>query len=627
MRLLLLADKKNDLTEILSHTEAEIQSVSFADAIREDFAEYDAFCLLCSGKVLDPRLREKAESAAKSGKKIFVQYAGSFGEIYSAGPVETARKRLVYVGDGTVAGLQVGDLLDDACNLMMNPWLSTGECRPVLVYRDHLIAHTHTEQSREEILQGSQPGMWFIGENVLMTSFLIDCFNTARFAPREAWKKVILFIVKWLTGSEPERYPEPLVTFGIADADRKDRFEECRRKTIDNGIAWLRGLLLESGKGGIIEGISHGIHPDGSQDYLQEIRTDCAGETAGALRFCGELNGNREMLAEAENLSAFVYGPMLVKDGTYAGMMRWTASAWWVCYQDDVARAIIPTLLQALLLGDRTYLQNVYDTLDFLVATTPKDGCRPFRSDCLEERKDAVFALREEEHGQPSAHYNAYYHASLLLAYLCGGKEDYREVAVKGLDTLMGLYPDTKREQSETEEYCRLILPLSLLYAVTKEEKHREMLYRVAGDLQKYRHPFGGYAEWDTGYAAACSRNSTGECSVLSENGDPIADLLYSVNWLPTGFAMAYYVTKDEWFRELWQDICIFFMKTQMVTDIKNLNGAWTRAFDMNLQEAYANPHDVGWAANACETGWTAAEILMGMMLPDMIAKFGFSDD
>ena len=168
---------------------------------------------------------------------------------------------------------------------------------------------------------------------------------------------------------------------------------------------------------------------------------------------------------------------------------------------------------------------------------------------------------------------------------------------------------------------CRLILPLAVLYQSTGDEKHRQMLYRVAEDLQKVRHPFGGYREWDTGYRAAFSRESREECSVLTENGDPVADLLYSSNWLPMGFAFAYEATGDRWFHELWKDSVIFCLKTQMFSDRTHLDGAWCRAFDMDLKEAYAAPHDVGWAAYACETGWTVSEILMGMMMPDILKK------
>ena len=49
------------------------------------------------------------------------------------------------------------------------------------------------------------------------------------------------------------------------------------------------------------------------------------------------------------------------------------------------------------------------------------------------------------------------------------------------------------------------------------------------------------------------------------------------------------------------------------------INGAWCRAFDMDMGEVYSCPHDVGWAACACESGWTVAEILMGMMFMDIL--------
>ena len=43
----------------------------------------------------------------------------------------------------------------------------------------------------------------------------------------------------------------------------------------------------------------------------------------------------------------------------------------------------------------------------------------------------------------------------------------------------------------------------------------------------------------------------------------------------------------------------------------------------MDSEEIYGCPHDIGWAANCSESGWTDAEILMGMMLPDLIEKYG----
>ena len=49
--------------------------------------------------------------------------------------------------------------------------------------------------------------------------------------------------------------------------------------------------------------------------------------------------------------------------------------------------------------------------------------------------------------------------------------------------------------------------------------------------------------------------------------------------------------------------------------------GEIDRAFDMELGEAYGCPHDVGWAVLCSESGWTDAEILMGLMMPDILAR------
>ena len=125
--------------------------------------------------------------------------------------------------------------------------------------------------------------------------------------------------------------------------------------------------------------------------------------------------------------------------------------------------------------------------------------------------------------------------------------------------------------------------------------------------------------EWDEGYRAAFSRESLGECSLLTKNGDPVADLLYSSNWLPMGFAYAWHVTGDEWFGKLWRDSVAFCLRTQMRSENPLVDGAWCRGFDMDLKEAYAVPHDAGWACCVSETGWTVAEILMGMMMPEIM--------
>ena len=92
-----------------------------------------------------------------------------------------------------------------------------------------------------------------------------------------------------------------------------------------------------------------------------------------------------------------------------------------------------------LYLGNTDRFPDICRALDFLVKTTAKDGCRVMRTDALNLTEDNIRTLSETEHGLPSAHYNAYYHAALLLAYKYGGNRTYLDVGRRGLETIMFL--------------------------------------------------------------------------------------------------------------------------------------------------------------------------------------------
>jgi hypothetical protein len=300
---------------------------------------------------------------------------------------------------------------------------------------------------------------------------------------------------------------------------------------------------------------------------------------------------------------------MQVKTGEHRGMLRWSIAAWETCFQDDAARSILPLLLASHFGIEVPHFGKICDSLDYMLNSTGKNGIRVAATDIFNYKLDEL----KKSEPLPCAHFNAYYYAALLLAYRVSGKEEYLKAAELGLKSIMAAYPDTYRETSETEETCRMLLPLAVLYGATKKREHYEWLCRITDALSKFRHRSGGYAEWDTDYLAACSRNHKGECALLANNGDPVADLLYSNNWLPLGFAYAYLSTGEERFRELWLSHSSFILSAQIRSDDPTLNGAWARAFDMDAREIYGMPHDAGWGPHCIESGWTVGEILMGL--------------
>ncbi|MCR5782627.1 MAG: hypothetical protein K6G90_07825, partial [Clostridia bacterium] len=279
----------HDLIYVLRSTGARVTHVTPEAAVSTEFDSFDSICVLGDGSPVDARLRAELEKTAADGKRLFLEYIGSFTGLYSAGPADTTRRRLVAVqpesGTG-IPGLAAGDLLDDMSNRMMRPWYGVSGTTPLLVYKDHIIAHTHWNATREEITESSDPGLWLINGSVMMCSFRLRDFSRARFAPREAWQKVISYISEWLTGSAPSAFPEPVIRYG-SDDDLSDgaAFDRNLRETVGRGVAWLRRYLVDEGRGGIREGLRHEISPDGEQAKATAVRTDCSGEAAGAFRF------------------------------------------------------------------------------------------------------------------------------------------------------------------------------------------------------------------------------------------------------------------------------------------------------------------------------------------------------
>lgn len=376
--------------------------------------------------------------------------------------------------------------------------------------------------------------------------------------------------------------------------------------------------MYDGGASGALEGPGTEVYADGSQRMSRVHRVDCIGEIALPYFLHHLSTGEEEALRVAGRLQSHIYDHYLCKDPDvpWHGMVRWTEEAWDVCYQDDVARAVIPQLLKCLYTKSSEHLDSVVAALRFLVRTTGTDGTRVFRTVNAKLDSDTMLKLRSTPGHLPSAHYNGYYYAALLLAYQLTGIEDFRETAVRGMETLMSAYPHTRREQSETQELCRLILPLGWLYWVTGEELHKDWLYQVTGHLQRFRHPSGGYLEWDEGYKAGMRHAvGTGESSLLASNGDPVVDLLYSNNWLPAAFIQCYFVTEDPLFKRLWKDSATFMADSQIRSGDPLIDGAWARAYDADKREVFGSPADVGWGPWSIESGWTVAEIASGLLM------------
>ena len=622
-RILVITDEESDLSLLLQKTcDATVVPL---DTVDVDDKAFDALCVLVGNGVyptnLSAPLHDFMDKMRRADKPVFCEFVGPIGGVRLRGTTSYVRQRMVFNEKNfAVEGLPQGALFDGQSNECIKFLPRTDEQKPILTYQEYVCAHSVAELSEEQHREGVW-ALWWLDEHTMVSSIRLCNFRKGRFAPRDNWEKLIAAIIGFLAGEKvtPE-FEVPVCQF----IESKVTDVEDTKKAVRKGLDWIvnAGMLKNEGKGGAYEGFTNQINAKtGEHTKNRTIRTDCTCEIGGALLFDAFLTGNKESKKYADNLLRFAMEWLQVKEGAHKGMIRWSEDAWETCYQDDVARAVLGMLLSQHFGQEIPYFEEIKAGLDYMLETTGADGIRVPATEFIYFNPDYEAWLKTAGSGEPCAHFNAYYHAVLLLAYRACGKKEYLEVAEKGLTTIMSVYPDTRRETSETEEYCRLIFPLAVLYGVTGKKEHYDWLCKVANDLRKFRYPSGGYAEWDTGYKAFCSRNHKGECALLANNGDPVADLLYSNNWLPLGFAYAYMVTSEDKFYDLWKDSASFVLSAQIHSEDKLLDGAWARAFDLERCENNGIPYDIGWGPYCIESGWTVGEILMGLQFMQLAVK------
>jgi hypothetical protein len=645
-RIAVISRAESDISRVLEHSGHEVRLIHPDEVASYDLDQDDAIAIL-GGVSAEPILlaapaRIAVDRQIAAGKRVFSEFVLSISDIYFTGPEQVRQKRLVYTaGTIEVPGLPDGALLDAQTNQILPPFRANGTSGPILLYAATPPAHDVASVGEEARRQVSSWAMWLEKPNLLVCTIRLCTFSAGRFAPAASWEAVIRLALEWLVGRSGgiafDCLERPVVLRPVADGEQ---LEVRVRQSVVRAQRWFERaeMLLANGTAGVKEGASGTVHPDGRQEVLSTVRDDCTGE-AGMLYFMHHLlTGDPRSLATSDNLHGFCMKHFQIRDGgPFHGMLRWSEAGWPVCYQDDAARVLIPILLKNLY-GRRGYLMHeCVEALEFLVRTTGTDGTRVPRTDIDLMTPEKLAELAATPGGCPDAHYNAFYLGSLALcarvirgmgrdaAWAAGFADTALQTAVKGFGTIMAAYPETRREISETEELCRLVAPLAWLFWTTGEPAHRAWLDRVVADLERFRHPCGGYAEWDTGYTATYARNENGECSLLANNGDPVADLLYSLNWLPVGFMQAWFVTREPRFLRLWERIARFMVSAQISSRDPLLDGGWARALDMERREVFAVPFDVGWGPWAIESGWTVAEIGSGLamgLLRDELAGY-----
>ncbi|SDJ25908.1 glycoside hydrolase family protein [Salimicrobium halophilum] len=440
-------------------------------------------------------------------------------------------------------------------------------------------------------------------------------------------KGATLFSAIPLLGNEqlwtlrPSVFFERIAECGLFPAGRFKKEIDVRKRavneTISDGLGWFfqSGIMPESdGSKGVYENV-HAFRGNVSED----IRPDCNAHTALLFHLAGKYTGNAEYESISENIFSYLFEERYQdteEDSVTRGFWKWfrfpTEKPDQIFTDDNSWMAIVLLYLYRET-GKEAYRERGLLTLEAMYRTQNRLGLRmeAIRRHELEEKGEEYF--RESDSCSMNPHFESIAHAAFFQGYVVNGEEKYRDIALKGIDTM--LEKDLTFMYSKTAGYSRFLLALSYAYKLTGKDVYKEEMDRIAAYLLSHQQKYGGIEEADNPDPDRYGAEDTG---VFRYNGEGISDQLYTNNFLLMNSWEAFLATGDERYEELAEDLADYVRTIQIVSPHNTFHGAWMRAFCHTYGEYFGNNGDTGWGAYCSESGWTNALLLSGLMMREM---------
>lgn len=353
------------------------------------------------------------------------------------------------------------------------------------------------------------------------------------------------------------------------------------------------------------------------------------------MAFSGVVGKNPEDSGISANLNDFIYfkselaqGPRNDPKSPSFGLVGWSVpNSPGIYYGDDNARSMLGTMAAAGLLRSSRWDEKVLRCLLGNLRTT---GVLGFRPNALTEAELQRFGWRhfyDEKFINYHPHFEAYPWACFLRAYGLTHFSPFLDRARTGIRMTMAAYPDNWRwTNGLQQERARMLLPLAWLIRIEDKPEHRQWLKRIASDLVAFQTESGGIRE-ELGAPGKSSISppksneeyGTSETSLMQQNGDPVCDLLYTVNFAFLGLHEAATATHDASYIRAENKLAEFLCRIQIQSEKHpELAGGWFRAFDYRGWDYWASASDWGWGPWSIETGWTMSWITSVLAMRDL---------
>ncbi len=496
----------------------------------------------------------------------------------------------------------------------------------------------------------------FQKDNMLVAMSKLSNFATGRYAPEDSWKKTWEYIVSFISGDKDFRFNHWLSYVSPMYAKNDALPPDARKNSIAKGAEWFyngrffidpswKDLWLKyqgdgtsplgppvsqqlpngDGSLGILEGHASNIYYDGTEQYRYWVRADVQGEVAYALAATNALLHKEEYAKMATKLTDFVFhGSNLRSDAKNDstnpayGLIGWSVTHPGVFYGDDNARCVLGIIGASAYLNTGKWDKEIAEAIMANFRTTGKQGFRGSRLEDKNIQNSGWNYFWEREVVNPHPHFEAWMWACYLWLY---DKTHYEPLLTKTKNAIrmtMEAYPNKwKWTNGIQQERARMILPLAWLVRVDNTEEHRQWLDEVVEKLLSNQMENGAIRE-ELGasggqYGRTASNKEYGlhEAPLIFQNGDPVADMLYTSNFAFFSLNEAAHATGNKKYKAAVEKLSDFLTRIQVKSDkYKDLDGAWFRAFDYNRWDYWASNADVGWGAWSTLTGWIQSWIV-----------------
>lgn len=511
-------------------------------------------------------------------------------------------------------------------------------------------------------------------QNGMLIAFTkLSNFKLGRYEPLESWKTVWRYIVSFVTDEAsfnfkhawhsdvspsygrkellPKQAGKEMIKKGsdwffkgcflIDSTWKKLQLEKQGDGTMPVGVELAKGTKVGNGSLGILEGHASNIYYNGEQDYRYWLRADVQGESAFALASSGELLKNKRNKEVAQRLMRYVLqdskfrkGEKLNPKSSMFGLIGWGDTHPYVIYADDNARCVLGLIGASSFLKNNQWNKEIVENIlaNFRLSSENgffAEGGRLEEADIL--KNGWKYYARRPELIDPHPHFESWMWACFLWLYHQTGYRPLLEKAEKAIRLTMEAYPDNwKWTNGIQQERARMILPLAWLVRVDDTPEHREWLDKVVRRLLINQQPCGAIREelGDNGlgmFGAARSNKDygVGEAPLISKNGDPVADMLYTTNFAFFSLNEAAQATGNIQYQQAVKRLSDFLIRIQLKSKLHpHLDGAWFRAFDYDRWDYWASNADRGWGAWSTLTGWIQSWIVGTQVLLEQKTSF-----